>query len=596
MLGHKMLAHLCRPMRIRVILTTNFDNLIEESFRRICRPLAVLPVSTEGKLPSPHTVHAQDCIVKMHGEFQETRANFSLNKPPDKEDKERFAGYFNPMSSFKPPHPIGSHLIMMGYSGADLRCIQLIKYLLDTHPETKLFWICFSKSDVKKVQEIFFESDYSEDKERLIIHQTKRPDLLLYELYQELTLCLPEGGFAYEFTHKVPPERNVNSEAEQKILGRLKRLLNGKKDLLESMGSDFKGKLEDEKKLLKIKHAREAVVRKLGKAIVKFADSKGKTQLPAGLLKYASLTLGESRGPLEKVYLLDLASGAANALEIAFNKLQNHHFLECVWLELQDYENPATLAQEMLRVLALRIGKYQQEHVVLFPEGRIPPESEKDKYQATLNHLKLLVKYYNILPERWVFFLYGRDAPGGCSGWDNEIWPKKIYPELDDLLLLFTQVGFQVVYAPLTKERFERDQEKAKFISGKLLKEILKTLRLQNSSTGNQKKEIQKAWFKTKPTGDKYLVDAEFPLANKNNIHECPGLPEPTSANRAELSLYKSRLKDVLKGKDVLEGWLREPKESEIEEMGGKPLKELDEDEKKRLNYHPLKQVGLKFS
>lgn len=557
-LGHKMLAHLCRPMRIRVILTTNFDNLIEGAFRRICRPLAVLPVSTEGRLPSPHTVHAQDCIVKMHGEFQETRADFSLNKEPDKEDKERFAEYFNPRSNFKPPHPIGSHLIMMGYSGADLRCIQLIKYLLDTHPETKLFWVCFSESDVKKVRKLFFEKDY---KKSLILHQTKRPDLLLYELYQELTLSLPEGGFAYEFTHKVPPERNAD-DCDKNHIASLQCTLNSTENLLTKSLQICEE--DDNLKETAKRHARKAIATKLGESIVDFVRGEDDGNLPQGLQKYAYLTFGEKNGPLEKVHLLDLASGAANALEIAFNKLGNEHFFECVWLELQDYENPVTLAQEMLRVLALRIGQYQQEHVVLFPEGTIPSK-EQDQYQATLNHLKSLVEYYNILPERWVFFLYGRDAPGGCSGWDNDIWEKNEYEELNSLLFLFTQVGFQVVYASLTEERFERDQEKANRIKDTQLETTLKNLNLSDARKGTRSQKG--AWCEIESLSDKDLVDAEFPLSSrafKNHID--PSLQKSKIANGTELTLYEPRLEEILKK------WLPDSnvdRTEEIEELGG---------------------------
>jgi len=562
-LGHKMLAHLCRPMRIRVILTTNFDNLIEEAFRRICRPLAVLPVSTEGRLPSPHTVHAQDCIVKMHGEFQETRADFSLNKEPDKEDKERFAEYFNPRSNFKLPHPIGSHLIMMGYSGADLRCIQLIKYLLDTHPETKVFWICFSKSDVEKVQEIFFESDYKE-KDRLILHQTKRPDLLLYELYQELTLSLPEGGFAYEFTHKVPPERNANDCGKDRIAA-LQSTLNSPKDLLtesQQLCKEDSGLEETAKR-----HARKAIAIELGKSIVNFVREEDNGNLPRGLQEYAYLTLGETNGPLEKVYLLDLASGAADALALAFNELGNKYFFECVWLELQDYENPVALAQEMLRVLALRIGQYQQEHVVLFPEGNIPKTGDADFGDwkvRTLDHLRLLMEYFNILPNRWAFFLYGRDAAGGCAGWDNETWlskDEKKYDDLDTLLSLFSEVGFRVVYAPLTKERFDRDQEKAGFIESKLYKIPEKILKILEKKGGFVLDEIRKEWSEEENLRN--FVDSDFPLQNKNDsIRVCPSLQKSSisSLKRKELSIYENRLENVL------EKWLTPFTKEEKEE------------------------------
>ena len=203
-LGHKMLTHLARPMRIRTILTTNFDNLIEEAFKNVSKPLSVLPVSIKGGLPDPQTVRCQNSIIKLHGELLETRADFSLDVDPDPQDKQRFTEYFigpQERNSKSKRKIIPSHLMVMGYSGSDLRCVQMIKHLLDANERIRVFWICFSDWDVEKVTQIFVEDSY---RSRVLLHKTQRPDLLMYELYQNLALCLPGGGFAYEFTHKVP--------------------------------------------------------------------------------------------------------------------------------------------------------------------------------------------------------------------------------------------------------------------------------------------------------------------------------------------------------------------------------------------------------
>ena len=86
---HNMISRLARSMRTQVVLTTNFDTLIEQSYRAQGEPLHMLAVSIKGGLPSFATVRAQDCVLKLHGDILETRADTSINEPPSAEDKIR---------------------------------------------------------------------------------------------------------------------------------------------------------------------------------------------------------------------------------------------------------------------------------------------------------------------------------------------------------------------------------------------------------------------------------------------------------------------------------------------------------------------------
>ncbi len=67
-----------------------------------------------------------------------------------------------------------------------------------------VYWTCYSKWDVEKVERLFGAEEYSN---RVRVTRCSRPDLLLYELYQRLVLSLPPGGLTYEFTQNVPPLR-----------------------------------------------------------------------------------------------------------------------------------------------------------------------------------------------------------------------------------------------------------------------------------------------------------------------------------------------------------------------------------------------------
>jgi hypothetical protein len=160
-LSHNMLCHLAGPARIRTILTTNFDTLIEDALDSFRMRYEVIPVSIKGDLPHPDTVHSLNCVVKMHGALAETRADYSLDDPPAAEDKNRFYHFVcghRPDEMSRPGTDfIPSHLVVVGYSGADTRCVQMIKYVLDLNPQTKVFWICYCQSDFERLGSIFQE-------------------------------------------------------------------------------------------------------------------------------------------------------------------------------------------------------------------------------------------------------------------------------------------------------------------------------------------------------------------------------------------------------------------------------------------------------
>lgn len=66
--GHRALATLAASGRVRVILTTNFDRLIERSLDQagIAPQVVASPGATEGMTP---LVHAQTTVIKLHGDY-----------------------------------------------------------------------------------------------------------------------------------------------------------------------------------------------------------------------------------------------------------------------------------------------------------------------------------------------------------------------------------------------------------------------------------------------------------------------------------------------------------------------------------------------
>ena len=444
--------------------------------------------------------------MKLHGEALETRADFSLDDPPTQVDLHNFAHYVRGSSSsssskHRKPH-IPSQLLVLGYSGSDERVVLLLKHALDTDPDVRIFWVCYNDSDLARVRTLFFESDYAK---RVIVHKTSRPDLLLYELYQELTLSLPGGGFAYEFTHKVPPDGSpiaqlrldatrvsllqCSLDSERELLAQARRLAS------DMPNSIFQAKL----------FAREAISLAVGKEIANLMESLPKpgNAPDIGLLnRYASLSfnspLKNKQGKLllderssdpasdQRIIIADLTTGSASALHEAFNILSLKRWYSSVWLELQDYDSPLAVAQEALREISLRLGLFQLEHVTLIPpeldqlfRERTQKRRERTQkreltrqklYEGLVTHLKGLIKYFNIDPQKWVLFLYARNGMGTCSGWFNNSWNKDEVDDLRIIMRAFAEAEFRLIYAPLTKARLDRDCEKNRIIKDEVNK------------------------------------------------------------------------------------------------------------------------------
>lgn len=207
-LGHKMLAHLSGPMRISTILTTNFDTLTEDAYTALDLSLRVVPVTTSGRLPEPQIVAASNTLVKLHGEAQSTRADLSLDEEPSDYDLETFAAYLTrgagnlgvfrlDYATYEASRSFGfagaeqhtlknerlieaeaKRLLVIGYSGSDHRCVQMIKNWLEHGPvDSMVYWICFSKWDTDRIGNLFSSSQYEN---KVVLTQSSRPDLLLY--------------------------------------------------------------------------------------------------------------------------------------------------------------------------------------------------------------------------------------------------------------------------------------------------------------------------------------------------------------------------------------------------------------------------------
>lgn len=479
-LGHKMLAHLAGPLRIQTLLTTNFDTLIEDAYRALSLAIRVLPVTTLGSLPPAATVAEVDSVVKLHGEAHDTRADLSLDDEPSPEDLRVFAEYLTCGGghNFGNKSPHSKRLLVVGYSGSDNRCVQMIKHWLETAPDQPIvYWVCFTTGDVEYVRKLFSAPEYTG---RIRITKSSRPDLLLYELYQRTVLSLPPGGLVYEFSHNVPPTRLRKYDSDEGLIERTSECSRQSGDLLESARVllGFVGSAGDVRAL-----ARDTIVWELQKVLIELISgntSRIEFAKPTEKLLphkprvcqwqpwYRSKMTIESSDKLP-AYVVDSAGGVVRASAIAVEYAASTLWKKVFWMETQDYMDVDALIRDFFRGLALRLGQFQNRHVSLHPldesiadtifQNRHDSKQYEAKCEQTVKKIARMINKvlteYRVTASNLVVMLYGRDSYGTCSGLVPSIWSEKS-PSFFCLHLFIEALatsGIKVIYFPLLEPR-----------------------------------------------------------------------------------------------------------------------------------------------
>jgi hypothetical protein len=164
-LGHRTLAALCGAMRLDLLLTTNFDDLLEQAFASSRNPLEVYEVQKGGALPEWSAFGESRALVKMHGNKQALLADLELDAPADEVTQRRFLEYFlSPNGRAAQQRSASnldfrSHLLVLGHSAGEARTRSLIKYVWQhLQRDFRVFWLCYSAADVQSVRD--FTGDF----------------------------------------------------------------------------------------------------------------------------------------------------------------------------------------------------------------------------------------------------------------------------------------------------------------------------------------------------------------------------------------------------------------------------------------------------
>ncbi len=293
----------------------------------------------------------------------------------------------------------------------------------------------------------------------------RRPDLLLYEMYQDLTCSLPPGGLQYRFTFNVPPQP-VSVEDQTRIIA------------AQSVSADdFQDTL-------------------LG------AISDKKTSESFGCTRRTSFSIYRRCIPDQAPMIIVFGGRGVSSLipdvywALQGRQLHTHESIgrshedlrnwQCIWLELADYSDASAVWLDFFDTVSQRMGIYGNEHVHLSPDTGFD----------NVHRLDILRQYFRLDDERWVLFVHGRSVPGVNSGWqDNNsgslfegAWnDESYYAELHRLMGYLTQIGVTIVYLPQAARYENRVAERLGVKSEDIvataspdpkIKELLKDLQL----------------------------------------------------------------------------------------------------------------------
>ncbi len=118
-LAHRYLAFLCDKLSIPLVLTTNFDSLLEQAFRDQSIPFKVFDVHRDAAFPSHALVKRQTSLIKMHGSAYGLRLGERLKYPLDATVREQVLAFV----------PESALLMVLGFSGSERRMIHLLHAL-----------------------------------------------------------------------------------------------------------------------------------------------------------------------------------------------------------------------------------------------------------------------------------------------------------------------------------------------------------------------------------------------------------------------------------------------------------------------------------
>jgi len=189
--AHHYSGFLTRLLDVPLVLTTNFDDLLERSMRMQGIEATTFEIQTSGMLPDPALVRSHRAILKLHGGSHGLRADSTLDRPLTESEVGRFCQYV----------PGDAVLVVVGYSGAELRVQSLINALLESSEGSRtLLWIHRNPAKPQYLQEL-----HEVYPEQVKSHPYRDAGLFLQEAYERIGYAHPVSGYPYRALPQVSP-------------------------------------------------------------------------------------------------------------------------------------------------------------------------------------------------------------------------------------------------------------------------------------------------------------------------------------------------------------------------------------------------------
>jgi hypothetical protein len=210
--AHQLAAFLAGLMRWQLLLTTNFDTLLEQALRSQSLDPTIYEIPEQGRAPDPQLVRSHFALVKLHGGAFGRLMSENLNYSLRRADREHLLGYF-------PPNPL---VLVLGYGGGDRRVMSLIEDLVHNEDDRpypqypldgdtpRVLWI-HRTTVPDSVERIRKRLDRC--KGRLVPYPYRNGGRFLQELYCRLATSHPVSATYYRAFPHMPP-RTPNSSAK----------------------------------------------------------------------------------------------------------------------------------------------------------------------------------------------------------------------------------------------------------------------------------------------------------------------------------------------------------------------------------------------
>ena len=179
-ISHRYLAFLQPKLGMPLLLTTNFDSLLEHAFQEEGVPTKVFDIHRNAELPNPTLVCSQPTrpsLLKLHGSAYGLRFGERLKNPLEIDDRNNTLGYI----------PNDALVLVMGFNGSERRIMQMLYAIARKKSKTsttpQLIWIQGPGDKSPLFKELIQDSN-----ESIQYCEVRHIDTFLMELYFHITI------------------------------------------------------------------------------------------------------------------------------------------------------------------------------------------------------------------------------------------------------------------------------------------------------------------------------------------------------------------------------------------------------------------------